>query len=168
MEQSKGIILIVVGLAAVLIIWKVGFKPVEKPTPASTTANSHTNENRQAVSSRTEQAAANNTGQSETQLDSSTQQMNNPNSMNRNSGYQTTGRTNTLPMETTMKISIPKDISQTELLTLYDEYTQISMAGRFNRGGRTNRGGTNSGMMGGGMMGGGMMGGGMMGGGFGG
>jgi hypothetical protein len=35
MERSKGIILVIAGLAAVLIVWKVAFKPVpEEKTPA--------------------------------------------------------------------------------------------------------------------------------------
>ena len=35
MERSKGLILIVVGLAAALIVWQVGFKKSETPKPSS-------------------------------------------------------------------------------------------------------------------------------------
>ena len=48
MERSKGLILIVVGLAAALIVWQVGFNKTETPTPSPDNKNiSQTPRNRQ-------------------------------------------------------------------------------------------------------------------------
>ncbi len=163
MERSKGIILIVVGLAAVLIVWKVGFTPVEKTETASTSKST----NKQPAENTNGQPAVSNTAQSETQHPTeadAAQNMNPRQQRDRNQGgFQQDNRNNANVSETTMKISIPKEISEADLLVLAQEYNEILNMNRFSRG-RTGRGG--GGMMGGGFGGGGFGGG--PGGGFGG
>lgn len=152
MERSKGIILIVVGLAAILIVWKVGFGPTaEKP---ETTTPKITNE-QTAANTAGQPAAVDNAAQPTAQPNPNiTDYANSRTQRDRNQGYQQMDSRNNMPPETTMKISIPKNLNQADLTTLYQEYMQISMMAG---GGRSNRG--RSGRGGGGMMGGGFGGG---------
>ncbi len=163
MERSKGLILIVVGLAAALIVWQVGFKKTETPTPAE--------EKQPVKANQPEQPAA---GQNPVQSErfAANAQGRNPAEANLNDRNQERGNNNfnrrTTPtniQNTGYKIAIPADISSADLQIIYNEYLRFGGRNRA-RGG--NRGGMmdSFGGMGGrgGMMEGGMMGGGMMGG----
>jgi hypothetical protein len=162
MERSKGLILIVVGLAAALIVWKVGFGPADQPKQPVSTANKQTNtntENPQPVGNTPDLLNAQPERPQQGNENFSRNQRGTRGGFNSNMDPRGMGQS----FENIgMKIAIPDKLSEAELRVLYEEYTQISRtAGGRNRGGR-------GGMMGGGMMGGGMMGGDMMGGGRGG
>jgi hypothetical protein len=135
MERSKGIILIVVGLAAVLIVWKVAFKPVpETTTPADA--------NRAGTSARPGTTLANMPRRPAPQPDEATTEQNQYSRTRPGRGGDFTpgGRNTDLP-EISLKIVIPEDISDTELRALADEYMQILSAGRGGRMGGRTRGG---------------------------
>jgi hypothetical protein len=138
MERSKGIILIVVGLAAILIVWKVGFGPAEKPEAATT---AKTPNGQPAASTAGQSSEADNAVPVAAQSDGTDYGTGGRMSRTRGQGNQQMDSRNSVPPETAMKISIPKNISQADLQTLYQEYSEIYMAAnRYNRG-RTGRSG---------------------------
>lgn len=156
MERSKGLILIVVGLAAALIVWQLGFNKTETPTPVEeknpvTTSQPAAGTASQQNPAQNERFAPNAEGRNpaDATLTDRTQGRGN------NTGR---GRTTAANIQNTgYKIAIPANISSADLQVIYNEYLRFS-GGRNNR----SRGGNRGGMMDGGMMGGGR--GGMMGG----
>jgi len=146
MERSKGIILIVAGLAAILIVWQFVLKPTEEPeslagTSQKEVADETPDEPQQRGGSRNTTRNTREGGRR-----ASTAEANNP-----------LGGPPILTSASTdisgMKISIPNDVSEATLETLAAEYMEInravSMQGRGGRtGGRTGgRGGFGGGDM---------------------
>jgi len=177
MERSKGLILIVVGLAAALIVYQVGFSGNRNETSDTTSqkqGNSDTvNQDRPARQQR-QQANAENSDQTNRRFGATPQGENttepNPNADRAQGRTNTRDRNRTQPtiQNTGLKIAIPEDIEKAQLQVIYSAYLELT-GGRTMRGGRpTGRGGFGGagGMMGGDMGGfggaGGMMGGGMM------
>ncbi len=154
MERSKGLILIVVGLAAVLIVWKVGFKPAETPPQPANTAKQPSTP--AAPNSR---VTANTPGQRNTQPDRTQQNSENVSRDTRGNRGDPSYAMDTFrgmgqfPENTGLKIVIPDKLSDAELKVLFEEYSKISSA----MGGGRGRGGRGGGFSGGpgGMMGGG-------------
>lgn len=151
MERSKGLILIVVGLAAALIIWQVGFN---KPAPVTPNQNNTNEQRQQANQENAAQNPAANNRIPATAPDQNARNMNQANNSTRTRNNQPTTIQNT-----GLKIAIPEKISTADLQVIYNEYRQMGGGGRTNRGGRSSGRG---GMMGGGGGFGGMMGGGQM------
>jgi hypothetical protein len=151
MERSKGIILVIAGLAAVLIVWKVAFKPVpEEKTPADpnkTTTSTQPGASA-AASSRRPGPQPDESGPEQDQYSRTRPGRGGDNN------FAVGGRNSNLP-EASFRIVIPDDISDTELRSLADAYMQILSSGRGGRmGGRTRGGGGFGGMGGGGGFGG--------------
>ena len=162
MERSKGLILLVVGLAAALIVWQVGFNKSETQTPVKEKEPVTTSQPAAGTASRqNERIAANPQGRNTAEA--------NPNMRNQERGDNNFNRTRTTQpniQNTGYKIAIPTDISSADLQIIYNEYLRFGGRNRTrggNRGGMMESfggmGGGRGGMMEGGMMGGGMMGG---------
>jgi len=167
MERSKGLILLVVGLAAALIVWQVGFNKPETPNPVTEKNPVTTSQPGQPAagaasrqnSGPNERIAANPQGRNTAEA--------NPNRTMERGDNNRIRTTQPNIQNTGYKIAIPANISTADLQIIYNEYLRFS-GGRNNRTRGGNRGGMmeSFGGMGGrgGMMEGGMMGGGMMGG----
>jgi len=143
MEKSKGLILIVVGIAAVLIVWKVAFSPTNT-TPVDKPSTS---------SNDSKQPAGNNVSNPTAEQDNRAMRGGNRDQGNTQTERQ--GRNNNTQGGRTspayavenlgLKISIPADVNAAKLQVLYNEYQKISPA-RTSRGGRGDRGGDFQGM----------------------
>ncbi|MBN1973769.1 MAG: hypothetical protein JW787_09035 [Sedimentisphaerales bacterium] len=144
MERSKGLILIVVGLAAILIVWQVGFKSSETPTETNSNANNTPN-------SRIERIPADGSNPAPSENTRIPRNSDQPDAAarfaERENNNPMGGRTpaGAAVQNIGYKISIPNDINEAELRIIYNEYMQI-MRGQGGRTGRT-RGGTDRGGM---------------------
>jgi hypothetical protein len=137
MERSKKLILIVVGFAALLIIWQVGFNPSSEPAPKS---EENENDSDIQIESRQPDAElADRIPTSREMMQPDNTQEQNPENPERRQRYENTNndRRNmvTNADNTNFKIAIPENIETAQLRVLYDEYLQISSS----IGGRTGR-----------------------------
>ncbi|MBN2588847.1 MAG: hypothetical protein JXA96_03215 [Sedimentisphaerales bacterium] len=169
MERSKGLILIVVGLAAALIVYQVGFSKKSEPTSTTQKQEDNSETQRQTRQQR-QQATSGNTSEQPTAQNGRFAANNpqgqdttavNPTDRTLGRGNNNRDRTTQTNLQSTgLKISIPEDITKNQLQVIYAEYRQLSGGRNAGRGGRnTGRGGMTGGF-GGGMNMGGMMGGG--------
>jgi hypothetical protein len=149
MERSKKLILMAVGLAAILIIWQVGFNKSSEPEPITENNN---NEEADIPTEPIQPDAKlpDRTPASRVMMQpDNTEERNpeNPGRRQRNDNINSDRRNIATNADITgFKIAIPENIETAELRVLYDEYVQINSSfGRGRGGRRTAFGGRNMG-----------------------